>query len=73
MSQALSTRTAELLALLAFSVPGDFAYDLLSRWMRAQQLHTLVAVCSLAALLLNVGVNLLLASPQNPSHAVRCR
>lgn len=48
---------------------GDFAYDALARWLRAQQLHRLCAGCSLAALLLNVALNLGLQSPAAPTRA----
>ncbi len=65
----LARRAARLTQLMGWAVPGDFAYDALSRWMRGQQQHRLVATCSLAALCLSVGVNLGLASRSAPTTA----
>mmetsp|Transcript_12594 Transcript_12594/g.33868 ORF Transcript_12594/g.33868 Transcript_12594/m.33868 type:complete len:465 (+) Transcript_12594:23-1417(+) len=59
-------RTADLLRLLVWAVPGDFAYDCLGRWMKAQQMHTAVACCAMMGLLLNVSVNLLLGNSEDP-------
>ena len=39
----LARRAARLTQLMGWAVPGDFAYDALSRWMRGQQQHRLVA------------------------------
>jgi len=65
----LAQRAARLTQLMGWAVPGDFAYDGISRWMRGQQLHRTVAACSLAALCLNVSVNIGLASPTSPTFA----
>ena len=63
----LASRAAQLLHLMGWAVPGDFIYDCAARWMRGQQLHHLVSVCSAFALGLNLLVNLLLASPLEPT------
>lgn len=62
----LAHRTAGILRMLLWAVPGDFAYDCLGRWMKAQQMHTLVAGCAVVGLLLNVIVNVLLSNPEEP-------
>lgn len=65
----LGARTASLLTFMSLAVPGDFLYDALGRWMRAQQLHRLVARCSLAALVLNLALNVWLADSDAPTRA----
>ena len=63
----LAARAAQLLRLMAWAVPGDFAYDAVARWMRGQQLHRLVSACSLTALALSLLVNVLAMSPTSPT------
>ena len=63
----LAQRAAELLHLMGWAVPGDFIYDALSRWMRGQQLHKIVAPCSVIALAINLLVNLTLSSHDEPT------
>ena len=65
----LAERSAELLSLMSWAVPGDFAYDCIGRWLRGQQLHRLVAACSLSALGLNIMVNIAFASEVQPTRA----
>ena len=67
LNAELAARTARLLSTMSLAVPGDFVYDAFGRWLRAQQLHRLVALCSLAALLVNVALNAYLAEPDQPT------
>jgi len=65
----VAARTGEILGLLAWSVPGDLAYDCLGHWARSQQRQSVVTSCAAAALGVNVAVNLLLADPAAPLFA----
>ena len=64
---SLATRSAQLLHLMSWAVPGDFAYDCMARWMRGQQLHRLVSACSIAALGISLVVNITLMDPDAPT------
>ena len=63
----LAARAAELLHLMGWAVPGDFIYDCVARWMRGQQLHRNVSACSVAALGVNLLVNLQLMGSDDPT------
>ena len=63
----LASRTSHLLQLMGPAVPGDFAYDCIARWMRGQQMHRHVSVCSVLGLGLNLAVNLMYSSPLEPT------
>lgn len=63
----LAKRTAQLLHLMSMAVPGDFLYDCFARWMRGQQLHRFVSMCSVLALSVNLLVSLLERSPLDPT------
>lgn len=63
----LAVRAAELLHLMGLAVPGDFLYDCMARWMRGQQLHRSVSVCSIMALSLNLLVNMWMMGSSDPT------
>ena len=56
----VAQRASQILRLLIWTVPGDFAYDLLGRWFRAQQRHGLVGGVAAAGFVVNVLTNLAL-------------
>ena len=44
--EEMAQSSGKLLLRMIWAVPGDFLYDALARWLRAQQLHGYVAACS---------------------------
>mmetsp|Transcript_39149 Transcript_39149/g.113027 ORF Transcript_39149/g.113027 Transcript_39149/m.113027 type:complete len:489 (-) Transcript_39149:38-1504(-) len=66
---AVASQTGEVLGLMAWSVPGDLAYDCLGHWARSQQRQSLVTMVAATGLGVNLLLNLLLADPAAPFSA----
>jgi Na+-driven multidrug efflux pump len=67
IGEEMAQSSGGLLLLLGWAVPGDFLYDALARWLRAQQLHQYVAACSVTALGVNLVLNFRFASAEEPT------
>ena len=65
-TETVARRTSDLLKLLCWAVPGDFAYDGFARWMRGQQKNKQVALCSTLGFGVNLFINFTFADPHHP-------
>jgi len=65
-SREHTKRISEVLMMLSWAVPGDLAYDCLSRWAKAQQRNWLVCGCAICALLINLVANHFFARADDP-------